>query len=443
MKPLLLGDRAESAIPAHSSLASRFGAWARESLVARAIAIAAGPATPRGDRRVGARREPEHARDRSGDPRSPSARVPASFASPAAPRATRPASRARPPLPRDRRRSRRRSSLRPELHRLAPHRPPASRATPDDPVDLNTAHVSDLRRLPGVGEKRAEAILALRARLPGGRFRQLEDLLKVKGVGRAMLKRIHPLVRLGARSRRPSACSRPRVESPEWRDEQRQSCRSLKLARFATSIVEIWATSSRSSSPFCASVVPVSTRSTISSARPVIGASSTEPCTYTTSAWIPRRAKCAAAVRGYFVATRGRLARAAPPAARAPGQPGHDHPAATEAEVQRPIKLTRALGEHVPSADPEVGRAVLHVGRHVVGLQQEEADVGRHLADERPVVGEERGALDAGAREERRQRLQAPPLGDGDREWTRAHASAPRTRSMSAPIPRSLSSMCS
>ncbi len=71
-----------------------------------------------------------------------------------------------------------------------------TRATPDDPVDLNTARVDDLRRLPGVGAKRAEAILALRARLPGGRFRHLEDLLKVKGIGRAMIKRIHPLVRL-------------------------------------------------------------------------------------------------------------------------------------------------------------------------------------------------------------------------------------------------------
>jgi competence protein ComEA len=71
-----------------------------------------------------------------------------------------------------------------------------TRATPDDPVDLNTARIEDLRRLPGVGAKRAEAILALRARLPGAHFRQIEDLLKVKGIGRAMLKRLHPLVRI-------------------------------------------------------------------------------------------------------------------------------------------------------------------------------------------------------------------------------------------------------
>jgi competence protein ComEA len=54
--------------------------------------------------------------------------------------------------------------------------------------------LDDLRRLPGIGEKRATAILALRARL--GRLRAIEDLMKVKGIGRATLKRLRPLVRL-------------------------------------------------------------------------------------------------------------------------------------------------------------------------------------------------------------------------------------------------------
>jgi competence protein ComEA len=69
-------------------------------------------------------------------------------------------------------------------------------ASPDDPVVLNVATGDDLRRLPGIGPKRADAILALRTRL--GRFRALEDLLKVKGIGRATLKRLRPLVRLDA-----------------------------------------------------------------------------------------------------------------------------------------------------------------------------------------------------------------------------------------------------
>jgi competence protein ComEA len=76
--------------------------------------------------------------------------------------------------------------------------PPRGRASPDDPVVLNSAGVDDLRRLPGIGEKRANAILALRARL--GRLRAVEDLLKVKGIGRAMLKRLRPLVRIDPRS---------------------------------------------------------------------------------------------------------------------------------------------------------------------------------------------------------------------------------------------------
>jgi competence protein ComEA len=74
---------------------------------------------------------------------------------------------------------------------------PRGHASPDDPVVLNTASLEDLRRLPGVGEKRGAAILALRARL--GRLHAIEDLLKVKGIGRATLKRLRPLVRLEPR----------------------------------------------------------------------------------------------------------------------------------------------------------------------------------------------------------------------------------------------------
>ncbi len=68
------------------------------------------------------------------------------------------------------------------------------RATVDDPVTLNTATLDDLERLPGIGPKRAAAILELRQKL--GRFRQLEDLMRVKGVGRATLKKLRPIVKL-------------------------------------------------------------------------------------------------------------------------------------------------------------------------------------------------------------------------------------------------------
>jgi competence protein ComEA len=68
------------------------------------------------------------------------------------------------------------------------------RASTEHPVYLNDASVDDLRRLPGVGPKRAEAIVALRRRI--GRFQRVEDLLKVKGIGRSTLRRWRPLLRL-------------------------------------------------------------------------------------------------------------------------------------------------------------------------------------------------------------------------------------------------------
>jgi competence protein ComEA len=68
--------------------------------------------------------------------------------------------------------------------------------TEDGKVILNLASVEDLRHLPGVGPKRADAILTLRARL--GRFKQVNDLLRVKGIGVRGLKKIMPHVVLDA-----------------------------------------------------------------------------------------------------------------------------------------------------------------------------------------------------------------------------------------------------
>jgi competence protein ComEA len=61
-------------------------------------------------------------------------------------------------------------------------------------VNLNTASAEELERLPGIGPSRARAILALRAQLT--RFKRLEELLRVKGIGRATFRRLRPLVTL-------------------------------------------------------------------------------------------------------------------------------------------------------------------------------------------------------------------------------------------------------
>jgi competence protein ComEA len=63
---------------------------------------------------------------------------------------------------------------------------------PDGRVVLNAADEEALKTLPGIGPKRAQAILALRHRL--ARFRAVEDLLRVKGIGKKTLSKIKPKV---------------------------------------------------------------------------------------------------------------------------------------------------------------------------------------------------------------------------------------------------------
>jgi len=66
---------------------------------------------------------------------------------------------------------------------------------PADRVDLNRAPVTDLMRLPGLGQKRAQAIVALRAKQP---FRRAEDVLQVKGIGPAWLEKVKGHLVVGA-----------------------------------------------------------------------------------------------------------------------------------------------------------------------------------------------------------------------------------------------------
>jgi len=77
-----------------------------------------------------------------------------------------------------------------------PRAPPSPGLTPDGKVILNTAGVDDFTRLPGVGPRRAEAIVELRKRLK--RFRSPNDLLRVRGIGVKSLKRMLPHLVLDA-----------------------------------------------------------------------------------------------------------------------------------------------------------------------------------------------------------------------------------------------------
>jgi competence protein ComEA len=69
----------------------------------------------------------------------------------------------------------------------------ASAAPASEPVDLNDASVAQLQELPGIGPKKAEAIVALRSRRP---YTRVSQLLEVRGIGRKTLERLKPLVRV-------------------------------------------------------------------------------------------------------------------------------------------------------------------------------------------------------------------------------------------------------
>lgn len=62
------------------------------------------------------------------------------------------------------------------------------------PLDLNSATVEQLDKLPGIGPALAQRIVDYRAQ--HGSFRQLEQLNEVKGIGDRTLERLIPLLTL-------------------------------------------------------------------------------------------------------------------------------------------------------------------------------------------------------------------------------------------------------
>jgi competence protein ComEA len=64
-------------------------------------------------------------------------------------------------------------------------------------VDLNRAGVAELEQLPGIGRVLAQRVVDWRG--AHGRFKSVDELSNVKGIGSKKLAQIKPLVRVGDR----------------------------------------------------------------------------------------------------------------------------------------------------------------------------------------------------------------------------------------------------
>jgi competence protein ComEA len=74
----------------------------------------------------------------------------------------------------------------------APQAPAKQAAAPATVVNLNTATVSQLDTLPGVGAKLAERIIEYRTK--NGGFKKIEDLMNVTGIGEKNFLKLKPYI---------------------------------------------------------------------------------------------------------------------------------------------------------------------------------------------------------------------------------------------------------
>ena len=68
------------------------------------------------------------------------------------------------------------------------------------PLDLNRATSEQLVELPGIGDVKAAAILAVRDERGG--FGSLSELESVRGIGPTLSAKLRPLLKLGAKSKK-------------------------------------------------------------------------------------------------------------------------------------------------------------------------------------------------------------------------------------------------
>ncbi|HSK68574.1 MAG TPA: helix-hairpin-helix domain-containing protein [Candidatus Limnocylindria bacterium] len=77
------------------------------------------------------------------------------------------------------------------LFTFAPPQAPPAASLVSGPMDLNSASMGELMSLPGIGEHLAREIILARERRP---FSYLEDLATIPGIGERRIEALRPLV---------------------------------------------------------------------------------------------------------------------------------------------------------------------------------------------------------------------------------------------------------
>ena len=70
-------------------------------------------------------------------------------------------------------------------------------------IDLNTATAKQLEQLPGIGKEIAQRIVSYRKDI--GAFKSVDELLRVKGIGKRKLAKVKELITIGVTTQSPSS----------------------------------------------------------------------------------------------------------------------------------------------------------------------------------------------------------------------------------------------
>jgi len=72
----------------------------------------------------------------------------------------------------------------------------SGKSVPAAPLDVNTASAADLQKVPGIGGALAQRIVEFREK--NGPFSQVDDLVKIRGIGEKSIVHLKPYLTAGA-----------------------------------------------------------------------------------------------------------------------------------------------------------------------------------------------------------------------------------------------------